>query len=147
MSLPLTLSNSLFNNLYKDFIGAQHLTDRLSSFYDDETRVKDTFPPYNITEYEDNHYSVQLAIAGYNKSEITITNENNVLIVSGKKETKTETKTKCVWSGIAQRNFERRFLLEDNVKVIGAEMVDGILSIDLQKIIPEKPKSTLIQIK
>lgn len=142
------LSTSLFDNLYKDFIGAQHLTERLNSFYDqDRTRAKDAFPPYNIIEHENGNYSVQLAVAGYNKSEITIFNENNVLVVSGKKETKTETKSKWIWSGIAQRNFERRFLLEDNIKVIGAEMIDGILSIDLQKIVPEKPKSTLIQIK
>jgi molecular chaperone IbpA len=146
MSLPLTLSNSLFDNLYKDFIGAQHLTERLNSFYDG-TRAKDSFPPYNIVEHENGDYSVQLAVAGYNKSEITISNENNVLVVSGKKETKTESKAKWIWAGIAQRNFERRFLLEDNIKVTGAEMLDGILSIDLQKIVPEKPKTTLIQIK
>lgn len=144
--MSLALTHSLFDNLYKEFIGAQHLTDRLNSFYDG-SRSKDTFPPYNIIECETGNYSVQLAIAGYNKSEITISNDDNVLVVSGKKETKTETKTKWIWSGIAQRNFERRFLLEDNIKVTGAEMVDGILSIDLQKIVPEKTKTTLIQIK
>lgn len=144
--MSLALTHSLFDNLYKDFIGAQNLTDRLNSFYDG-SRARDTFPPYNIVEYENGNYSVQLAVAGYSKSEITISNDDNVLIVSGKKETKTETKTKWIWSGIAQRNFERRFLLEDNIKVTGAEMVDGILSIDLQKIVPEKPKNTLIQIK
>ena len=144
--MSLTLTHNLIDNLYKDFIGAQHLTDRLNSFYDG-TRAKDSFPPYNIVEHENGDYSVQLAVAGYNKSEITISNENNVLVVSGKKEIKTETKTKWIWCGIAARNFERRFLIEDNIKVVDAEMTDGILRIDLQKIVPEKPKSTLIQIK
>lgn len=140
-----TLSTSLFDNLYKDFIGAQKLTDRLNSFYDRQHPTSG-FPPYNIIEHDNTGYTIEVALAGYDKSEITISNEDNVIVVSGKKEDK-PISSKYAWCGIAARNFERRFLIEDNIKVSGAEMVDGILSIDLQKIVPEKPKSTLIQIK
>lgn len=139
------LSTSLFDNLYKDFIGAQNLIDRLDLFYD---KPRDQFPPYNITEYENGTYVIEIALAGFNKSEITIDYENGTLVVRGKKETKTTPEQKkFIWTGIAQRQFIRRFLLEDNIKVAGAEMTDGILRIDLQKIVPEKPKSTLIAIK
>jgi molecular chaperone IbpA len=138
-----TLSTSLFDNLYKDFIGAQKLTDRLNSFYERQ-QTASGFPPYNIIE-RDAGYTIEVALAGYDKSEITISNEDNVIVVSGKKGDKSS--SKYVWCGIAARNFERRFLIEDNIKVIDAEMTDGILRIDLQKIVPEKPKSTLIQIK
>lgn len=139
------LSTTLFDNLYKDFIGAQKLTDRLNSFYERQ-QTAGGFPPYNIIEHDTTGYTIEIALAGYAKSEITISNEDNVIVVSGKKEDK-PISSKYVWCGIASRNFERRFLIEDNIKVIDAEMVDGILRIDLQKIVPEKSKSTLIQIK
>jgi molecular chaperone IbpA len=142
------LNPDIMNNLYKDFIGANRLTDRLNFFYDGKAH-QSSFPPYNILEYEDGGYEISLALAGYKKSEVTIENENNTLTVKGTKEDKisSDRAYKWVWGGIANRNFVRQFLLEDNIKIVGAEMVDGILTISLQKIVPDKPKTTLIAIK
>ena len=142
-----TLTNSLFENLYKDFIGAQNLSDRLSMFYDKQS--PSSFPPYNIIETSENTYSIEIALAGYAKSEITLENgPDNTLIVTGKKEKTTSMAgQKWIWNGIAQRNFERRFLLESNMKVTGAEMVDGILTISLEKLVPKKVEPSLIAIR
>jgi molecular chaperone IbpA len=139
---------SIINNLYKDFIGAQTLTDRLSVFYEGK-QPQSSFPPYNIIETSENNYAIEIALAGYTKSEISLENgPDNTLIVKGEK-TKTEDMSgqKWIWNGIAQRNFERRFLLETNIKVTAAEMADGILTISLVKLVPEKTKPSMIAIK
>jgi molecular chaperone IbpA len=141
------LTNSLFENLYKDFIGVQNLSDRLSLFYDKQQ--PSSFPPYNIIETSENTYSIEIALAGYAKSEITLENGlDNTLIVTGKKEKTTSMEgQKWIWCGIARRNFERRFLLESNMKVTAAEMADGILTISLEKLVPKKVEPSLIAIR
>lgn len=104
-----------------------------------------TYPPYNIRKSnEDETYVIDIAVAGFNLDEIEIIRDKNTLSVSGSK-TKNDD-VKYIHKGIATRNFVRKFALSDFVEVIGATMENGMLSIDLKRIVPEKYQPKKINI-
>jgi molecular chaperone IbpA len=106
---------------------------------------KSTYPPYNIIQVDDEEtYLIEIAAAGFTKSDIEITSQGNSLTVTGKKDTDS---ADYVHKGIAARNFEQKFALADDVKVISAQMKDGILTIRLEREIPEHKKPRTINIK
>jgi molecular chaperone IbpA len=110
------------------------------------TQSNVNFPPYNIIYQDENKYSIELAVAGFSKQEITIEFVDGVLTVSGKK-VKSDVKVKYQHHGIALRNFVRTFNLATNIVVEDAVHEDGLLKVNLKKIVPELKKSTLIAIK
>ena len=103
------------------------------------------FPPVNVVKKDEYNFVVELAVAGYKLDEIDITAEKNSLKVSGKK-TETDDRQYLV-KGIAGRSFSRQFVLSDTVVVRGAELADGILSIQLENVIPEEQKPRKISIQ
>lgn len=106
---------------------------------------KPTYPPYNIIQVDDEEtYLIEIAAAGFTKSDIEITYQENSLTVTGKKDVDS---ADYVHKGIAARDFEQKFALADDVKVISASMKDGILTIRLEREIPEHKKPRTIQIK
>lgn len=106
---------------------------------------KSTYPPYNIIQVDDEEtYLIEIAAAGFTKSDIEITSQDNSLTVTGRKDTDS---ADYVHKGIAARDFEQKFALADDVKVISASMKDGILSIRLEREIPEHKKPRTISIK
>jgi len=124
-----------FDNVFAALDNAAHLL----------TATATSFPPVNIIKTGDYTFNVELAVAGYKKSEIEITAEKNSLKVAGKKSEKDE--REYVAKGIAGRTFSRQFVLSDTVVVQGAELADGILSIALENVIPEEQKLRKIDIK
>ena len=132
------LDQTLINQLTRDFIGGGRLFD---SFMRPDASA---FPPYNIIETSTG-YMIELATAGFDKSEITITNEDNRLTIVGSKKQE-ETPVKFCYCGIAARKFERKFTLRDNIVIKSADYNNGILSIRLDEIVPEKAKTKLISI-
>ena len=105
---------------------------------------QENYPPFDLVQVDDNHYRISLAVAGFKSDEIEITAQQNVLIVSGRK---TEEEDRgFIHRGIATRSFERRFGLADHVQVRGANLKDGMLSIDLVREIPEAMKPRKISI-
>lgn len=102
------------------------------------------YPPYNIVKNADDDFSVQLAVAGFDKTEISVTKEKNQLIIEGKKEVDEE--LEYVHKGLASRSFRRTFTLADDIVVKGADMKNGILSVDLERVIPEEDKPQEIKI-
>ena len=102
------------------------------------------YPPYNIVKNADDDFSVQLAVAGFDKTEISVTKEKNQLIIEGKKEVDEE--LEYVHKGLASRSFRRSFTLADDIIVKGADMKNGILSVDLERVIPEEDKPQEIKI-
>lgn len=131
--------------LYRSFIGS----DRLATFIDNATRFENqsTFPPYNIELLEENKYRIAMAVAGFAENEIQIEVQEDTLTVTGKKEAKEEKDDRrFLHKGISERNFERKFQLGDHVNVIGADLKDGLLNIDLERVIPESKKPKRIEI-
>jgi molecular chaperone IbpA len=107
----------------------------------------ENYPPFDLIRTNENEYRIDLAVAGFKPEEIDITAQQNVLIVSGRKNDEAEQKgSDYVYRGIATRSFERRFALADHIQVRGADLKDGLLSIDLVREIPEAMKPRKIDI-
>lgn len=121
------------------FIGFDRLFDEISS----AKNVQSGYPPYNITKESDEHYTIELAVAGYEDDDITITSENGHLNIVGSKG---EDSRDYIHKGIAKRNFKQSFRLAEHVVVNEASLDNGILEIRLEKIIPEEKKPKTIPI-
>ena len=104
----------------------------------------ENYPPFDLLQVDENHYRINLAVAGFRPDEIDITAQQNQLVVTGKKVD--DDKAEYVHRGIANRSFERRFGLADHIKVTEADLKDGLLSIDLVREIPEAMKPRKIDI-
>jgi len=108
---------------------------------------QENYPPFDLIKKGENDYCIELAVAGFKAEEIDITAQQNVLIVSGrKKDESDEQGSNYIYRGIATRSFERRFALADHIQVKGADMKDGLLSIELVREIPEAMKPKKINI-
>lgn len=130
---------------YRNTVGVDRLFDRIVSQIDHA--ASNNYPPYNIAETGENTYVIQVAVAGFTQGEIDVTVKDDTLIITGEKETNQETE---VWNyrhqGISARKFVRTFSLADHVEVKEAVSKDGILTVKLERIVPEsaKPKSIAI---
>ena len=103
-----------------------------------------SYPPYNIVKHDAENFSIELALAGFDKKDITISKEKEVLNIEGKqKEGET---LEYVHRGLASRSFKRTFTLADDIVVKGADMKNGILSVSLERIVPEEDKPQEIKI-
>lgn len=110
-----------------------------------QTATQATFPPHNIEKLSDDHYRLTLAVAGYSRDEITVTLHEETLTVRGER-IQQESDANYVYRGIALRNFERQFKLGPYVEVTNAALMDGMLTIDLERLVPEAKKPKLIAI-
>ena len=141
---------SVFNSLRPFSIGFDDMFDQFESMLGDGGLVKNNYPPYNIRRKAGkDKYAIELAIAGFNKNDVEVEFEDNLLTVKTKKIDKTVEKDgdEIIHKGISQRSFSRSFTIADDVKVDGAELKDGLLTINCEKIVPEQKKKKLIPIK
>jgi len=131
-----------FSPLYRSTVGFDRFANLLDSTMRHNTAPG--YPPYDIESSEENKYKITLAVAGFAESDLNIETEQGVLSVSGKRAD--EADVKYLHRGIAKRSFERKFELADHVKVVSAELVNGLLEIGLAKEIPEAMKPKRISI-
>ena len=105
------------------------------------------YPPYNIQQTEDFKYEIEMALAGFDKKDIEIEVAEGVLTVKSiKDKDKGTTDEHTLYKGISQRNFTKKFTLADDIVVDSAELKNGMLTISLERIVPEEKKPQLIQI-
>jgi len=132
-------------DLFKDpfFIGFNRELDRLNAVHNLATRQ--AYPPYDIFKLNEDTYKLSLAVAGFSKDDINVSVDNGTLIVKG--ELVEVSDAEIVHKGIAGRKFTRTFALGEYMEVTGAEMKDGMLHIDIDRIIPEDKKPKEIAIK
>lgn len=133
----------IYKDLGKMFIGLDDHFNRLSKVHSDLSKSAN-YPPYNIRRLGETQYVVEIAAAGFNEEEFDITFDNRVLIVKANVEHKEE--NDFLFKGIAKRAFTRSFALDDNVEVKAASFVNGILSINLEKIVPDSHQPKRIAI-
>lgn len=122
--------------------------DQLSQLFDDTLRVEQIgsgYPPYDITATDESNYHISLAVAGFEEKDIAIQLEKNVLTVRGKKDSATN-EVKYLHRGIANRSFERKFNLAEDIEVRSADLNNGLLTIALERVIPEEQKPKTIPI-
>ncbi|MDA9406294.1 Hsp20 family protein [Bradyrhizobium sp. CCBAU 45384] len=127
--------------LWRSTIGFDRLFDALDEV---QRTAEETYPPYNIERLDENCFQITVALAGFAPAEVSLTSEQNVLTLEGRKNDK-EDKT-FLHRGISTRNFKRQFTLADYVEVKGARFENGLLLIDLQREIPEAMKPRRIEI-
>ena len=127
------------------FVGFDRLFDRLASFDAKETLRPANYPPYNIVKKDEYKYEIELAVAGISAKDIHIEHnpETSVLTVEGSKG---GTEDNYLHKGIAERNFVRTWTLADNVEVTGADLNDGLLKVELERIVPEAKRPKTIKI-
>lgn len=134
--------------LFRNTVGFDRF-DRLIDGALNNANEGPAFPAYDIVKFGEDNYRVTLAVAGYGEGDIDITQEGRVLTITGKagsEESDGEDKPAVLHRGIARRAFTRRFHLADTVKVTGAELVNGLLNVDLVNEIPEAEKPRTIAI-
>jgi molecular chaperone IbpA len=141
---------SLFKQLRPVSIGFDNLFDHFENFFDDYENVRAShtasFPFYNIVKKENNQFDIEVALAGYDKKDISVEYEDNLLRIKSIKETKSD-KEGVIHQGIAKRTFSKVFTIADDVEIKGAELKNGLLKISLEKIVPEGKKPKTITVK
>ena len=140
---------SIFNSLRPFSIGLEGMFDQFESMLGNGGMVKSNYPPYNIRKAGKDKYAIEVAVAGFNKDDVEVEFEDKLLTVKTKKVNKTVEKNgnEIIHKGISQRSFSRSFTIADDVKVSGAELKDGLLTISCEKIVPEHKRKKLIEIK
>lgn len=131
--------------LYRATVGF----DRLASALDSASRQDDSaysYPPYNIERLDEDSYRIVMAVAGFSEDELDVTAKENTLTITGKKAAAEDEQTKYLHRGIANRAFERRFDLADYIKVNGARLENGLLTVELLREVPEAKKPRTIKI-
>lgn len=132
-----------FSPLYRSAIGFDHL----AQLFDNAQRAdsQPSYPPYNIELVADDKYRITMAVAGFSSHEIDIEAENDTLKIVGRKQ-KEDTAPTFLHRGIGARDFEQRFQLANHIKVIGAQLENGLLNITLEREVPEALKPRKIAI-
>ena len=125
------------------FIGFNDMFDRLNSVH--TMASHQSYPPYNIVKVEEDVFRVDLALAGFDKKDVDVTVDNGTLVIKG--EVAAEESGEAVHRGIAARKFTRTFALGEYMEVTGAELKNGLLSVTVEKIVPEDKKPKTIKIK
>lgn len=122
--------DSLFNDVEKRFANS----------------VQTNYPPYNVLKHDDDHFEIEIAVAGFDREDVTISVDQNLLTIRGTR-LKDEDISKYLHRGLAARDFERSFTLAEHMTVGDAELTNGILSVKLTREVPEALKPRLIAIK
>lgn len=134
-----------FTPLYRTIVGFDRLADMIDTAAKQEPGAG--YPPYNIEQLAEHEYRIELAVAGFAEDDLDIQVQENVLTVAGKRQGNDEAEGRnFLHRGIAERSFERRFHLADNVLVRDAELKNGLLAIRLEREIPEEKKPRQIAI-
>ena len=142
---------SIFNSLRPFSIGFDDMFDQFENMLGNGgLSMQSNYPPYNIRRTGQDKYSIEVALAGFSKNDVEVEFEDNLLTVRTKQVDKSENKNddgEIIHKGISQRHFARSFTIADEVKVNGAQLKDGLLTIACERIIPEHKKRKLIEIK
>ena len=142
---------SIFNSLRPFSIGFDDMFDQFENLLGNGSlAMQSNYPPYNIRKTGKDKYSIEVALAGFSRKDVEVEFEDNLLTVRTKQVNKTEDNIEngeILHKGISQRQFARSFSIADDVKVNGAELKDGLLTIACERIVPEYKKKKLIEIK
>ena len=135
-----------FKDFDKFFVGFDDQINRMAKMHDDLTKNIPNYPPYNIKKTGDNTYVIELAVAGFAKQDIEIELADGKMLIKGNTQSQEEEEN-FLFKGIAGRNFIRTFALDDQIEVKDAAMLNGMLKIFLERIIPEHKKPKKIEVK
>ena len=124
------------------FLGFDHIFDQLENIH---KHAKDTYPPHNVVKDDELKYTLEMAVAGFKKEHIDITVNDGVLDIKGDRPARRE-QDKYVHKGISARNWKKSFRLSEYTEVTGADLQDGILTVNLEVVLPEEKQPRKINI-
>ena len=133
-----------FNKLTPYAVGFDRVFDTLNRYVDNNA-TSTGFPPYNIRKEGEYNHVIEMALAGFCKKDIEIEVADNTLSIRSVKENTEDEDT--VYRGISYRKFERKFTLADDIVVNGAKLENGMLQVDLERVVPEEKKPRLVTVK
>ena len=137
---------SIWNDLRPFSVGFDDLFDHFNNTLEYTVKQQTSYPPYNINKVDDLNYQIEMALAGFSKKDIEIKSAlSQLTIKSVENDDKDEKET--LHRGISKRKFSRSFTLAEDIKVNGAELKDGMLLVELEKIVPEEKRPRTIAIK
>jgi len=143
--------HSIFTGLKPFTVGFDDMFDHLDMVHNHIPHLTaNNYPPYNIVKTGSLTYDIEVALAGYNKKDVQVTYENNMIkinSVKSKDEKEVEDNDGILHKGIAKRNFYKSFTIAEDIEVKGAELKDGLLRVSLEKIVPDHKKARTINIK
>ncbi len=146
----MTRNLSIWNSLRPFSVGFDSIFDEFDRMLESSERYNTNYPPYNIHKLNEYDYKIEIALAGYSKDDIELELKENTLTVKNKTKEKLingeSGSNGVIHKGISTRQFERSFTISEDIKVQTAELKNGLLNIDLKRIIPEEKKSRLIKI-
>jgi len=137
-----------FAKLDRYMIGSDKMAAQISKAFEQMGNTAMTaYPPFNLKKTDDNVYVIEMAVAGFGKQDIELTLEDNKLLIKGSVSHDTDEKSEAIYKGIAERPFNRAFVLNDNVEIKNAQLINGMLKVWLEHIIPEHKKPKKIEIE
>ena len=144
----MTRNLSVWNSLRPFSVGFDSIFEEFDRMLESTERYSSNYPPYNIHKLNEKDYKIEIALAGYSKDDIELELKESTLTVRNKAKEKVvnEEGNGVIHKGISTRQFERSFTISEDIKVKNAELKNGLLNIDLERIIPEDKKSRLIEI-
>ena len=144
----MTRNLSVWNSLRPFSVGFDSIFEEFDRMLESTERYSSNYPPYNIHKLNDNNYKIEVALAGYSKDDIELELKDNTLTIRNKIKEKVinEDTNGVIHKGIATRQFERSFTISEDIKVKNAELKNGLLNIDLERIVPDEKKPRLIDI-
>lgn len=143
--VPTFFSKDVFRDFDKFFVGFDEQINRMQKLHDDIAKNIPNYPPYNIKKIDDNKYVIEMAVAGFAKSDIEVEFADDKLIIKGNAK-EDNGSSEYLFNGLANRAFTRSFVLNDQVEIKGAALVNGLLQIALERIIPEHKKPRKIEV-
>ena len=145
MTRELTIRSLDIPSIHKIAVGFDNLFDELNRLSSAQTQ---NYPPHNVIKHTDDRFTIEVAVAGFKEGEVSITLEKNILTITGEKVISLDAQPiEYVHRGISSRSFVRQWPLAEYVEVISAEIEDGILSIELERKVPDEQKPKSIAIK
>ena len=143
---------SIFNQLRPVTVGFDNVFDHFERMFNDDFFNVPTvnYPPYNIVKTGANEYNVEVALAGFSRDDVSVEFAEGRLTIKSKDRTESEKKDQdgnIIHKGISKRYFSKSFTVSDDVEIKGAELKDGLLTVSMERIVPESKKARVIEIK
>ena len=143
---------SIFNQLRPVTVGFDNVFDHFERMFNDDFFNVPTvnYPPYNIVKTGANTYNVEVALAGFSRDDVSVEFAEGILTIKSKDRTESNKKDEdgdIIHKGISKRYFSKSFTVSDDVEIKGAELKDGLLTVSLERIVPESKKARVIEIK
>jgi molecular chaperone IbpA len=130
--------------LFPQHVGFERLFDQLMGAAANQGK---SYPPHNVICVDENEYRIDVAVAGFSQEDLTVELTDRFLTIEGARDEATQVVEEFLYKGISSKSFKKRFNLADNVRVIGSKLSNGILSIILERVVPDEQKPMLIDIE